>query len=125
VTCRRWLFVAAFSAVGVMVTYPIFFAATNAAFERGGLADSTVRALLGRWAAWHWVRNGTGHRRLLRSIASASAVMTLNSRAWLAVAILASVLCALLFGAARTTHYWQAWVSVSIFLGASALTTST
>jgi protein-S-isoprenylcysteine O-methyltransferase Ste14 len=49
--------------------------------------------------------------------------MTLNSRAWLAVAILASVMCALLFGAAGTTHYWQAWVYVSIFLGASALTT--
>jgi protein-S-isoprenylcysteine O-methyltransferase Ste14 len=49
--------------------------------------------------------------------------MTLKSRAWLAVAILASVMCALLFGAAGTTHYWQAWVYVSIFLGASALTT--
>jgi hypothetical protein len=60
VTCRRWLFVAAFSAVGVMVTYPIFFAATNEAFERGGLADSTVRALLDRWAVWHWVRTGLG-----------------------------------------------------------------
>jgi MFS family permease len=57
---RRCLFVAAFSAVGVMVTYPIFFAATNAAFERGGLADSTVGALLDRWAAWHWVRTGLG-----------------------------------------------------------------
>ena len=34
--------------------------------------------------------------------------MTLNSRAWLAVAILASVMCALLFGAAGTTDYWQA-----------------
>jgi Anthrone oxygenase len=59
-TCRRWLFVSAFSAVGVMVTYPIFFAATNEAFERGGLADSTVRALLDRWAVWHWVRTGLG-----------------------------------------------------------------
>jgi hypothetical protein len=59
-TCRRWLYVAALSTVGVMVTYPIFFAATNAAFERGGLADSTVRALLDRWAAWHWVRTGLG-----------------------------------------------------------------
>jgi general stress protein CsbA len=47
--------------------------------------------------------------------------MTLNSRAWLAVAILASVMCALLFSAAGTTHHWQAWVYVSIFLGASAL----
>jgi MFS family permease len=59
-TRRRWLLVAAFSAVGVMVTYPIFFAATNAAFERGGLSDSAVRALLDRWAAWHWLRTGLG-----------------------------------------------------------------
>jgi hypothetical protein len=59
-TRRRWLVVAALSVAGVMVTYPMFFAATNEAFERGGLADSTVRALLGRWAAWHWVRTGLG-----------------------------------------------------------------
>jgi hypothetical protein len=59
-TCRRWLLIAAFSVVGVMVTYPIFFAATNEAFERGGLSDSAVRALLNRWAVWHWVRTGLG-----------------------------------------------------------------
>src|SRR5262245_15730628 len=34
--CRRSLVVAAASVVGVMVTYPIFFASTNAAFVRGG-----------------------------------------------------------------------------------------
>jgi len=60
VTSRRWLIIAAFSVVGVMVTYPIFFAATNEAFERGGLSDSAVRALLERWAAWHWFRTGLG-----------------------------------------------------------------
>jgi protein-S-isoprenylcysteine O-methyltransferase Ste14 len=49
--------------------------------------------------------------------------MTLNTRAWLALAIVAVVMCALLFAAAGTIHYWQAWVYVSIFLGASALTT--
>jgi protein-S-isoprenylcysteine O-methyltransferase Ste14 len=49
--------------------------------------------------------------------------MTLDARAWLALAIVAGVMCALLFGTAGTTQYWQAWVYVSIFLGASALTT--
>jgi hypothetical protein len=46
--------------VGVMVTYPIFFAATNALLERGGLPDSAVRALLDRWAVWHRFRTGLG-----------------------------------------------------------------
>src|SRR5437899_7714936 len=31
---RRWLLIAAVSALGVMVTYPLFFEATNAAFPR-------------------------------------------------------------------------------------------
>ena len=49
--------------------------------------------------------------------------MTLNKRAWLALTIVAGVMCALLFGTAGTTRYWQAWVYVSIFVGASVLTT--
>jgi protein-S-isoprenylcysteine O-methyltransferase Ste14 len=49
--------------------------------------------------------------------------MTLNARAWLALAIVVGVKCALLFGTAGTTQYWQAWVYVAIFLGASVLTT--
>ena len=49
--------------------------------------------------------------------------MTLNARAWLALALLASVMCALIFGAAGTVRFWQAWVYVSIFVGASVLTT--
>jgi protein-S-isoprenylcysteine O-methyltransferase Ste14 len=49
--------------------------------------------------------------------------MTLNARAWLALAIVAGVMCALLFGSARTPQYWQAWIYVAIFLGASVLTT--
>ena len=49
--------------------------------------------------------------------------MTLNARAWLALAMVGVVTCALLFGTAGTTQYWQAWVYVSIFLGASVLTT--
>jgi Bacterial protein of unknown function (DUF899) len=49
--------------------------------------------------------------------------MTLDTRAWLALAIVAVVMCALLFGTAGTTYYWHAWIYVSIFLGASVLTT--
>ena len=59
-TCRRWLLIAALSVVGVMVTYPIFFAGTNESLVRGGLSDSAVRSLLDRWAAWHWIRTGLG-----------------------------------------------------------------
>jgi MFS family permease len=59
-TRRRWLLVAALSAIGVMVTYPIFFAGTNESFVRGGLSDSAVRSLLDRWATWHWIRTGLG-----------------------------------------------------------------
>jgi hypothetical protein len=47
---RIWLLVAACSAIGVKVTYPIFFARTNAA----------VRSMLDRWATWHWIRTGLG-----------------------------------------------------------------
>lgn len=57
---RRWLLIAAVSAIGVMGSYPIFFAAVNESLVRGGLPDSAVRALLDRWAAWHWVRTGFG-----------------------------------------------------------------
>jgi len=49
--------------------------------------------------------------------------MTLDSRAGLVLVIVTAVTCALLFGTAGTLHYWQAWVYVSIFSGASALTT--
>jgi hypothetical protein len=59
-TARRWLLIAAVSVVGVMVTYPVFFASANAAFERGGLTDVAVHALLDRWAAWHWSRTALG-----------------------------------------------------------------
>ena len=59
-TCRRWLLIAASSVVGVMVTYPIFFAGANESLVRGGLSDSAVRSLLDRWAAWHWIRTGLG-----------------------------------------------------------------
>jgi len=47
----------------------------------------------------------------------------LNARAWLALAILVVVMSLLLFVPAGTVGYWQAWVYLSIFSGASALTT--
>jgi len=50
-------------------------------------------------------------------------VKDLNARAWLALAILAVVMGVLLFGSAGTARYWQAWVYLSIFFGAAALTT--
>src|SRR5262245_36915272 len=45
----RWLLIAAVSAIGVMVTYPLFFA-TALEFVRGGLPDAAVTSLLDRWA---------------------------------------------------------------------------
>jgi hypothetical protein len=44
-------------------------------------------------------------------------------RQWLPLAILAVVMSLLLFVPAGTVHYWQAWVYLSIFTGASVLTT--
>jgi hypothetical protein len=59
-SARGWLLIAAVSAMGVMVTYPLFFATANETFVRGGLADAAARSLLDRWAAWHWLRTGLG-----------------------------------------------------------------
>src|SRR5262249_26750096 len=47
----------------------------------------------------------------------------LAAKAWLALVILAIVMGFLLFVPAGTVHYWQAWIYLSIFIGASALTT--
>ena len=47
----------------------------------------------------------------------------LGAKAWLALAVLAIVMALLLFVPAGTVRYWQAWVYLSIFTGASALTT--
>ncbi len=49
--------------------------------------------------------------------------MDLGAKAWLALAVLAIVMALLLFVPAGTVRYWQAWVYLSIFTGASALTT--
>jgi MFS family permease len=59
-TRRRWLLIAALSAIGVMVTYPIFFSGANESFVRGGLSNSAARSLLDQWATWHWIRTGLG-----------------------------------------------------------------
>ena len=53
---RQWAVVAAVCALGVMASYPIFFAEANASFIAGGLSDSAIRALLDKWAVWHWGR---------------------------------------------------------------------
>jgi protein-S-isoprenylcysteine O-methyltransferase Ste14 len=50
-------------------------------------------------------------------------VKHLNARAWLALVALAVVMGLLLFISAGTVRYWQAWVYLSIFFAASALTT--
>jgi protein-S-isoprenylcysteine O-methyltransferase Ste14 len=47
----------------------------------------------------------------------------INAKAWLSLVALAVVMGLLLFVPAWTIHYWQAWVYLSIFTGASLLTT--
>jgi protein-S-isoprenylcysteine O-methyltransferase Ste14 len=48
---------------------------------------------------------------------------SLAAKAWFALFALAVVMGLLLFFPAGTIHYWQAWVYLSIFTGASLLTT--
>ena len=50
-------------------------------------------------------------------------MMHLNTKAWLSLTVLAIVMGLLLFVPAWTVHYWQAWVYLSIFTGASIITT--
>ena len=47
----------------------------------------------------------------------------INAKAWLSLVALAVVMGLLLFVPAWTIHYWQAWVYLLIFTGASLLTT--
>jgi protein-S-isoprenylcysteine O-methyltransferase Ste14 len=49
--------------------------------------------------------------------------MNLAGKAWLSVAALAVVMAVLLFVPAGTVRYWQAWVYLLVFVGASALVT--
>jgi hypothetical protein len=57
---RRFAMIAALCALSVMVSYPVFFAGANASFIAGGLSDAAVRALLDKWAVWHWGRTLLG-----------------------------------------------------------------
>jgi len=50
--------------------------------------------------------------------------MSLDARAWLAVAALAAVMGLLLFVPAGTARYWQAWMYLATFTGASAVMTA-
>jgi protein-S-isoprenylcysteine O-methyltransferase Ste14 len=50
-------------------------------------------------------------------------MLNLNAQAWLSLLLLAVVMGLLLFISAGTIRYWQAWVYLSIFTGASLLTT--
>jgi protein-S-isoprenylcysteine O-methyltransferase Ste14 len=50
-------------------------------------------------------------------------MVSLNARAWLALASVAVVMGLVLFGAAGTLHYWGAWVYLAVFFGPSALVT--
>ena len=47
----------------------------------------------------------------------------LGAKAWLSLALLAIAMALLLFVPAGTVRYWQGWVYLSVFMGASALTT--
>ena len=47
---------------------------------------------------------------------------SLNAQAWLSIVALAVVMGSLLFIPAWTIYYWQAWLYISIFTGASILT---
>jgi protein-S-isoprenylcysteine O-methyltransferase Ste14 len=49
--------------------------------------------------------------------------MTLLARAWMSLLVLGALMGAALFGAARTFDYWQGWVYLAIFVGASGATT--
>jgi protein-S-isoprenylcysteine O-methyltransferase Ste14 len=51
-------------------------------------------------------------------------VKSLAVRAWFALALLAVVMGLLLLVPARTVHYWEAWMYLSIFFAASVLTTA-
>ena len=48
---------------------------------------------------------------------------SLASRAWFSLAVLAAVMGLLVFGPAGTVRYWQGWLYLTVFFGASLLTT--
>src|SRR5215510_351974 len=63
------------------------------------------------------------HGRLRSDPTIGKAMKSLEAKAWLALVILAAAMALLLFVPAGTIRYWQAWVYLAIFTGASALTT--
>ena len=78
-TRRGGLLVAALSAIGVMVTYPVFFAGTNESFVRGGISvhGAIPARSLGDLALDSY---GTWDGRFHRGITSASAVVRLDDK---------------------------------------------
>ena len=54
---------------------------------------------------------------------TAGSTMSLAARAWLSLAGLAVVMGLLLFVPAGTARYWQGWVYLAVFFGASLITT--
>src|SRR5262245_20375375 len=67
-----------------------------------------------------------GHRPSSNSVDSCArdgGITNLAAKAWVALVVLAVVMGLLLFVPAGTVRYWQAWAYLSIFIGASFLTT--
>jgi len=61
---------------------------------------------------------------LARRVKMARAITwNINAKAWFAVAAVSVITGLLLFLCAGTLHYWQAWIYLMIFTGASVLTT--
>jgi protein-S-isoprenylcysteine O-methyltransferase Ste14 len=58
-----------------------------------------------------------------RALLAEGTVKNLNAKAWMALIVLAVAMGLMLFVPAGTVHYWQAWIYLSIFVGASALIT--
>ena len=50
--------------------------------------------------------------------------MTLTTQAWTSLVVLAVAVAAVLFVAAGTVHYWEAWMYLVVFVGASAFITA-
>ena len=91
---------------------------------RGKRRNSAVRSI-GYWRRLRAAKavNSLGCTQLRMSLRADGAVKNLNAKAWLALAVVAVVMGLLLLIPAETVHYWQAWVYLSIFTGASVLTT--
>jgi protein-S-isoprenylcysteine O-methyltransferase Ste14 len=49
--------------------------------------------------------------------------VSVNARAWLAIVFMTVFMSVVLFGAAGTIDYWQAWAYLSMYVGASTLIT--